>query len=98
MFELTSDLRCLQRVTTPTGCTLLVNHISYGRVPTEDVLERRAVPESVVLTSDGRGYRTGEWHLGEEQGETVRVERWGRGGLEFHGYIDSVSRQLVQTG
>lgn len=53
--------------------------------------------EEVTLTSDGRQYAPG-WHSGDVA-EWVYVERWTRGvGRTFHGWIDSVSRQLVQAG
>lgn len=52
----------------------------------------------VVLTGDGRSYRRGGWHEGPELGEPVYVEVWGVVGRTFHGWIDSVSRKLVQAG
>lgn len=53
--------------------------------------------EQVVLTSDGRHYNRKGWHEGPEA-EPVRVERWDASGRIFHGWIDSVSRQLTQAG
>ncbi len=53
----------------------------------------------VTLTQDGDGYFHGEWHTAEmpEAGQ-VRVERYTNGRREFHGWIDSGSRRLTQTG
>lgn len=52
---------------------------------------------SALLSTDGRGY-TGRWHDGPESGSTAYVERWTEAGLDFHGFVDSVSRDLVQAG
>jgi hypothetical protein len=51
------------------------------------------------LSQDGGFFSTSVWHEGPEA-ETVYVERWNveTGQREFHGYVDSVSRKLVQTG
>ena len=54
-------------------------------------------PIEVTLTSDGRHYDRHGWHKGPTA-EDVRVERWTPQGMVFHGYIDSVSRHLVQAG
>jgi len=55
------------------------------------------VPVEVTLTSDGGRYSQNGWHTGEEA-EWVQVERWTPEGRVFHGFIDSVSRRLVQAG
>lgn len=51
------------------------------------------------LSEDGGIFSTSVWHDGPTA-DTVYVERWdvGNGVREFHGYVDSVSRKLVQTG
>jgi hypothetical protein len=56
--------------------------------------------ETVTLTEDGRSYRPG-WHDPAEhgpEGEWIAVERWSARGREFHGFIDSRSRRLLQAG
>lgn len=86
------------RVTTQHGVPCTPVHASYGRhVDEAEVLAGRATWLEVTLTGDGRGYHQGAWHTGPEA-ESVWVERWGPGGCEFHGWIDSVSRRLVQAG
>lgn len=50
----------------------------------------------VTLTSDGRARLDG-WHTGPEA-EWVYTERWNAAGRQFHGWLDSVSRQLTQAG
>ena len=54
-------------------------------------------PVEVTLTSDGRHYDRNGWHEGPTA-EDIRVERWTPQGMVFHGYLDSVSRKLVQAG
>ena len=54
-------------------------------------------PVEVTLTSDGRHYNRQGWHEGPTA-EDIRVERWTPQGMVFHGYLDSVSRKLVQAG
>lgn len=61
------------------------------------IIDGSAVPESVTLTSDGRGAVTTVWHRGPEA-EWVFVERWTAAGRAFHGWVDSVSRRLLQSG
>jgi hypothetical protein len=92
-----SALKIMERVTSPSGCSVSVVHVSYGIVPTEDVLSGKAKPVEATLTGDGRTYDPRGWHSGPEA-ESVRVERWSTRGLEFHGFIDSASRKLVQVG
>lgn len=66
-------------------------------VDAEDAVRGRVLPVSVRLSSDGRAW-TSEPHFGPETGEVVYVERWTPGGRAFHGFIDSVSRRVVQAG
>lgn len=53
-----------------------------------------------ILTEDGKPiFRT--WHQpadGPTSGEQVRYETWSWKGQTAHGYVDSVSRKIVQTG
>ena len=70
---------------------------SYGHAKVEDVLAGTAPMIEVTATSDGRGYARGQWHTGAEA-DTVYVEVYSDRGREFHGWIDSVSRKLVQSG
>lgn len=53
--------------------------------------------ETVVATEDGRRADTSTWHAGPEA-DGVWVERWNFFTREFHGVVDSASRQLVQAG
>ena len=88
----------LQRVFSPKyGADLIVNQVSYGQVPVEDVFSGAALPIEATLTADGRHYDRRGWHEGAEA-EAVYVERHTREGCVFHGWIDSVSRRLVQAG
>lgn len=48
-------------------------------------------------STDGQRWST-EWHTGDESDDSVWVERWGLGGCEFHGCVDSVSRKITQVG
>lgn len=50
-----------------------------------------------VLTEDGLPYEGGRGHEGPLS-RSIRVERFNDGRQVFHGYIDSVSRRLTQTG
>jgi hypothetical protein len=75
-------------VDTGSGVSLVVNH-------RHDL--RGEYAAEVTLTQDGRRYDRGGWHTGQEA-EWVYVERWGVAGREFHGYVDSVSRKLLQSG
>lgn len=52
---------------------------------------------AVWLTADGRPAHTGAWHTGDAH-EWIRVERYSERGMEFHGFVDSESRLLLQTG
>jgi len=71
-------------------------------IPDSDLVEFMTMtdPDQVVLTADGRHAITTEWHQGEigEIEGWVYVERWTELGREFHGYIDAVTRQLIQAG
>lgn len=77
--------------------TLIVNHRSFGHADEDRVVLGLVDAIEVTLTSDGRYYNQGEWHTGPEA-ESVYVERWDATGRIFHGFIDSVSRRLVQAG
>lgn len=80
------------------GGNLTVVGTSFPAGTTLDEIDRDAVrPESAMLSSDGRHWIDG-WHSGAESGEAVYVERHTPGGCVFHGFIDSVSRRIVQTG
>lgn len=88
-------LRCADVIDTGNG-PLVVNQLAWGEGVTPEMLD--FTPADVaVLTADGRHANTGEWHTGPEA-EWVYVERWGVRGREFHGFIDSASRKLLQTG
>lgn len=93
-------------VLSPSGMRLAVHHISYGVVDVEDVLAGRAQPLVADLSEDGRGADTSRWHEGPQRARPwdrdVYVERWElRDGVEvlaFHGWVDAVTRRLVQAG
>lgn len=52
---------------------------------------------SILATQDGRGAVCGEWHAGPEA-EAVYFETWTLAGRMDHGWIDAVTRKVVQTG
>jgi hypothetical protein len=80
------------------GMTLRVNRRSWSRGAEEAAIIAGTLPaDEVVLTSDGRHYDHHGWHEGPEA-DAIYVERWTRQGREFHGWVDSVSRRLVQAG
>ncbi len=82
------------------GITVTTQRASYGHQPEAAVLAGIATAIEVTATSDGRGY-VAEWHDENVDGafaDSVYVERYSPMGREFHGFIDSVSRKLVQTG
>lgn len=69
---------------------------SFGKVSVESVIDGRAAPITATYTADGRAMRNG-WHAGAEA-DAIYVERHDAGRCVFHGFIDSVSRKLVQAG
>lgn len=79
------------------GGELTVVQLSYGKVDADDVLAGTAKPIAAVVTADGRSYLP-EWHTGPESGDAVYVERHDETGCAFHGWIDSISRRIVQAG
>ncbi len=93
------DANLRDEIDTGSCGVLVVNQITYPRAtPIEKVLDHSARAESVTLTSDGRSYYQGGWHEGETYGDSVYVERWTAEGRVFHGFVDSVTRKLVQAG
>lgn len=88
----------LRSVVESDGGSLVVCHRSFpADAPLKSVLDGTATAESVTLTSDGRQALTSEWHEGAEY-EWVFVERWTAAGRVFHGWVDSATRKLLQTG
>lgn len=79
------------------GVPVTTVNASYGVVPVEDVLSGKAPAVEVTATSDGRGALTGCWHVGDSDA-SVYVERYSDRGREFHGWVDSDTRRLVQAG
>lgn len=79
------------------GIKVTTVHASFGVVPVEDVISGKAPAVEVTATSDGRGAFTSCWHEGPES-DAVYVERYSDRGREFHGWVDKVTRRLVQTG
>lgn len=88
------DLR--DQVVTVEAAPLTVVGGSYGKVPTADVLAGIAPLIEVRLSADGRHWAS-NWHSGPTA-DGVYVERWTAEGRVFHGYVDSVSRRIVQSG
>jgi len=98
-FDLQTIAPSLTRFVGYGGVTMTTVGGSYGHVAVEDVLAGRAPMVEVTATSDGRSFHRGNgWHAGPETGEAVYVEVYSDRGREFHGWIDSDSRKLVQTG
>lgn len=98
MGEVWSSLRCGDRVASVDGEILVVTRVSYGRDADEtEVLAHTAPAVEVVLSSDGRWVESQAWHDGPEA-EWVAYERWTSEGRVAHGFIDSVSRRLLQAG
>lgn len=91
----TLALRCPVR--TYEAMTLTVTGRSYGHADVADVIAGTAAPIEVRLSHDGRMWHS-LWHNGPETGEWVYVERWTAAGREFHGFVDSVSRRILQSG
>jgi hypothetical protein len=92
------EMKNLDKVFSPNyGGDLVVNGLSYGRVPVEDVLSGEAKPIAATLSADGRSW-IAQWHEGPESDESIYVETHDRWGCRFHGYVDSVSRRIVQAG
>jgi hypothetical protein len=80
------------------GDYLTVVGTSYPATATLDEVQRGAVrPDSVMLSADGRHWLDA-WHRGDESDSAVYVERHTIGGAVFHGWIDSASRRIIQTG
>lgn len=84
------------------GAELVVIGRRFGIGATTDEVVRGAVAaEYVSLSADGKSWIDG-WHdasrHGAESGDAVYVETHTRGGASFHGWVDSVSRRVVQTG
>ena len=84
------------------GRKLMIVHRQFAKdTAVADAQFNRVPAETVVLTSDGRGYLP-EWHQadvdGDEDCELVYVERYGQHGREMHGWIDPASRKLIQVG
>lgn len=94
------SMRTSQRYRTGFGGELIVNHIQYAPHTTEaEVLAGHGIVVMAELTQDGRNAITTEWHDGAPSNdEWVYVERWTMMGRTFHGYVDSESRKVVQTG
>ena len=56
--------------------------------------------EAVAATSDGRHPNLYEWHTEADgpESEWIAYERIGADGTGSHGFVDSVSRKVLQTG
>jgi len=93
-----STLSIRDRVWSENAAAMLtVVGLSYGRVPSEDVVSGKARPIEARLSADGRAFDTSAWHEGEITSE-VYVERITGAGCSFHGLVDSRSRHITQAG
>jgi hypothetical protein len=81
------------------GADLVVVGASYQPGTTLEQLDAgTAVADAVMLSADGRHWLEA-WHEGADSGDAVYVERRVHdGGLGFHGWVDRVSRRIVQAG
>jgi hypothetical protein len=99
--DLSGVQKCLTKFVGMGGVTVTTVHAEFGKITNEEY-EAGAMAVRVTATSDGGRYAQGEWHREEHDGafsdETVYVETYDRVGRTFHGYIDKVSRKIVQTG
>lgn len=88
-------------VQTGAGVALIVNSVSYGQDRPgllDEIIAKTALPVGLVATEDGRGY-VNAWHEGPSDIDVwVYFERYENGSRVAHGYIDPVSRKIVQTG
>ncbi len=87
---------CGSTVDTGAGPGLIVHQRVFPDGTTLGNIKAGASASQVVLTGDGRRYEA-YWHTGPEA-EWVYMERWNADGREAHGWIDSVSRRLLQAG
>jgi hypothetical protein len=71
--------------------------LSYGRVPSDDVLAGKAKPIEALLSADARMFDLSAWHKGQIPSE-VYVERITVEGCAFHGLVDAQSRNITQAG
>lgn len=85
------------RLDTGSAGDLIVVHRGWSRyISVDDMLANRIRCDTVTLTADGRHYIASP-HEGPTA-DQVYVERWEPAGRAFHGFIDSVSRRIVQWG
>ena len=91
-------VRCGASIDTASCGHLTVNRRTFAPGTTDmEAINGTGQVVEALLSTDGRGY-TGRWHEGPDSGDTAYVERWTPEGLAFHGFVDSVSRDLVQAG
>jgi hypothetical protein len=83
------------------GPSLRVSQRTWGIGTTIEAVNAGAVPSRVVATEDGR-HVEGAWHTGPDSGDEVYFERYdledGTVRRVSHGWIDRVTRRLVQVG
>lgn len=92
-------MRAGQVYQTGQGFPLTVNAVQYGHAAVEDVLAGRALAQEVVMTTDGKNAQPQKWHEGPPTDEEwVYYERWTPEGRVAHGWVDSVTRNLIQSG
>ena len=96
-FSTLASLSLRSSVDTPNGRMVVVGTSYPVGTDTDAVLAGTATPDSVMLSSDGRHW-VAEWHAGPESADAAYVERYSARGREFHGFVDAVSRRIVQTG
>jgi hypothetical protein len=99
MYDTTAILSTPCASTYDTGAVgaLTVNHRTWPVGTSWEAIEAGLPAAEATLTGDGRHYDRRGGHEGPVA-EWVYVERFSARGREFHGWIDSASRKLLQAG
>lgn len=96
-----TELHVRDRIESIGGPMLTVQQVSYGLAALADVQAGTARPIEATATEDGRPALPA-FHRpdvdGDESADAVYYERYAVGGRISHGWVDRVSRRIVQTG
>lgn len=84
------------------GCELAVSAASWTVETQREhgadaIVAHQVQADEFTATVDGIGIRSDGWHEGAEA-DAVYFERFAAGVCVSHGWVDSVSRQIVQVG